>query len=305
MTMRNLLHHIGHGRGRVPTNGDAQPTHVFEEARRANALASAIGMTPADYDPALIPTFAAVELKYNGICLCYGGGEARTLEGVRMECADHLIADFQDIERAFGEPMFFQAEYLLPGQPFEATQAAFNRGQPTGAAFIFEAVPIRAWEGQEHSEPLFMRRRRLEQASAQVKYSLVRPALHAQGFTQEGIELAAGAVWQDGEEGVVIKDLTAPFVRKRSRSWMKLRRELSVDVPIQSVMLDPLGYIMKIICTYEGRPIAVPNGFAKYRREADEFRVGRMVELHHNGVTKGGFLMSPRFIRFRDDKAVR
>lgn len=291
---------------------DAERAINFEEARRLNCVASHLAMTPSDYVEGRVPRYAAVDIKYNGIGMCVsadplGGTYATTQEGVNMACCDHLLADFEDMARVLGEPTFFQAEYVVPDaagkEDLGRTAGALNSGQPTGSAFVYDAVPLSVWRGELQSSSLYVRRRFLAEAHAISRPALVRMAGHAQGFDQEGIELAAGIAWQDGWEGLVVKDLEAPFVRRRDPSWMKVKRKQSDDLPIRSVMTDGLGYILKIICDRSGQPIAVPNGFAKYRREADEFRLGRICEIAHDGVTKGGYLLSPRFVRFRDDKA--
>lgn len=290
-------------------SGEYAVEHVLtlEYARLVNCMASHIGMTPCDYDAERVPKFAAVEIKYNGICMCWTPTRGpTTLEGVTMACASHLSADFEDMQRALGEPTFFQAEYVVPGangqDDLGRTAGALNSGQPTGFAIVFEAVPMKVWDGAEQSSSLYTRRRFLAEAHAIAQPRLVGLAQHAQGFDAEGIELAAGIAWADGLEGLIVKDLEAPFVRRRDRAWMKVKRQQSVDLPIHAVMRNEDGTVMKIICMRAGQPIAVPHGFARYRDQPDEFRLGRIVEIAHDGVTAGGYLLSPRFRRFRDDK---
>lgn len=274
----------------------------FDEARRANERATAIGMTPVDYAAAHVPEHAALELKYNGICLCWNDAVGpATLEGVPMPCASHLSPGFAAMQKAAGVRMFFQAEYLVPGG-LEATTSAFQRGDPTGFAVVFEAVPLAVWQGQEHSLRLIQRRRILEELHSIASPSDIGLALHAQGYDAEGVELAAGAAWEGGEEGVVVKNLMSPFVRGRSRFWMKVKAQLTVDLPIQATRVVG-GRLEAIIVTYKGKPVTVPVGFSEdQRRLPSYFTAGRMVEIKHNGETKGGFLKGATFLRFRDDK---
>lgn len=298
----------------VDVTGDPERELTFEEARRLNCVASHLAMTPSDYVAGRVPRYAAVEIKYNGIGMCVtaqpgGSVTATTQEGVPMHCADHLLADFEDMAAVLGEPTFFQAEYVVPDaagkEDLGRTAGALNSGQPTGSAFVYDAVPLTVWRGELQSSSFFVRRRFLAEAHAISRPALVRLAGHAQGFDAEGIELAAGIAWQDGWEGLVVKDLEAPFVRRRDPSQMKVKRKQSDDLPIRSVMTDGAGGVMKIICDRAGQPIAVPHGFAAFRDRPDEFRLGRIVEIAHEGVTKGGYLLSPRFVRFRDDKGAR
>lgn len=274
----------------------------FDEARRANERATAIGMTPVDYAAAHVPEHAAVELKYNGICLCWNDAVGpATLEGVPMPCASHLSPGFAAMQKAAGVRMFFQAEYLVPGG-LEATTSAFQRGDPTGFAVVFEAVPLAVWQGQEHSLRLIQRRRILEELHSIASPSEIGLALHAQGYDAEGVELAAGAAWEGGEEGVIVKNLMSPFVRGRSRFWMKVKAQLTVDVRILSTE-SANGRLVKIMVSYNDKAVFVPVGFSEdQRRRPDDFRPGRMVEIKHNGETANGLLKGATFLRFRDDK---
>lgn len=288
----------------MPIGEPAVPIDAIrlDEAARINSRANLIGQKPADYDPARLPENAAVEIKYDGIGLCYVAGAIQTLEGVPMACASHLQRGLDELAGAFGQPMFFQGEYVEAGG-FEKALSAFASGRGQGCVFIFDAVPIPAWDGLELSISLRDRRALLEEAFAVAKPGAgVGLAKHAQGFDRERVELAAGAAWEGGEEGIVVKDLDGPFVRAKDPSWMKIKRVLTVDVPVQSIMLGAGGQIEKIIVTYGGKPVAVPHIPSALRRRVDEFWAGRLVEIKHLGETKNGYLKSPVFLRFRDDK---
>jgi hypothetical protein len=278
----------------------------FDEARRTNERATSIGMTPTDYVAAQVPQHAAIELKYNGICLCWNDAVgASTLEGVPMPCASHLNPGFAAMQKAAGVRMFFQAEYVVPGG-LEATSSAFQRGVPTGFAVVFEAVPLAVWQGQEHSLRLIQRRRVLEELHAIASPSDIGLALHAEGYDAEGVELAAGAAWEGGEEGIIVKNLMSPFVRGRSRFWMKVKRQETVDAPIHSVRTvgeAPFALLHSFEVLVEGKVVKIGRGWpTKLIAQPGEFRVGRMVEFKHNGRTASGAFMSASFLRFRDDK---
>lgn len=291
------------GQGRHHPHPDGYDRIAFEDARATNARATAIGMTPIPFEPTHVPGLVAVELKYNGICCCWNDAVGpATLEGVPMPCASHLNEGFAAMQKAAGVRMFFQAEYLVPGG-LEETSSAFQRGEPAGFAVVFEAVPLAVWQGQEHSLPLIQRRNILEALHSAASPRNIGLSMHSQGYTLEGIGRAAHAAWASDEEGIITKDLLSPFVRGRSRAWMKLKAQLTVDVPIQSIRSIG-GRLRSIVVTYKGRPVVVPVGFSEdQRRQLDEFRTGRTVEIKHNGETRGGMLMGATFLRFRDDKA--
>jgi ATP-dependent DNA ligase len=218
-----------------------------------------------------------------------------------MACARHLNAGFEAMQRAAGDRMFFQAEFVHP-DGLEAASSVFQSGREEGFAVVFEAVPLYAWRGQIISRPLVERRRILEALHATARPTDIGLALHSQGYDAEGIELAAGCAWDAGEEGLVVKNLMSPFVRGRSRAWMKVKAQMTVDLPIQSARVIG-GRLEAIVVTYKGKPIVVPVGFSEdQRRLPSYFTAGRMVEIKHNGETRGGFLKGATFLRFRDDK---
>ena len=286
---------------------------AFDEAMRANRRPSALGMTPTDYVPGRLGARTAVEIKHDGICLLDVDGELQTLEGVPFACASHLAAGLQRLREAFGVPMVLQGEYQEAGG-FEATLSAFQRGFGAGALFLFDAVPVAAWAGAEQSAPLYSRRRMLEEAWGIVRPGGIGLVKHGFHFDAEGVELAAGEAWADGLEGVVAKDLDSPYVRGRSRFWMKVKRTLTVDAAIASVRVDACSYgeaarvpstgrVQGIAVLWEGRHVAVPVGFSEAERAQPRlFLPGRIVEIEHKGRTPSGALKSATFRRFRDDK---
>lgn len=281
---------------------------AFMEARKINGRAPReLAMRPADWNADLCPARAAVEIKHDGIGFVWTDGDAMSLEGVPFDAASHRLLAVQALERHLGGRMMMQGEFVEPVGGVEAANASFRRGtSTTGILMLWDAVPLDVWNGFQASSPLHVRRQLLEAAFQHMPRDCgVYLTRQAQGFDVEGIEMAAGAAWAGGEEGIVVKDLDSPYVRARSPYWMRIKRTETVDVPIQSI-IEGAGLLRSIICTFEGRPITVPVGFSdSQRRTPALFAPGRIVEVKHNGRTKGGYLKSPRFIRFRDDKGVR
>jgi DNA ligase 1 len=121
-----------------------------------------------------------------------------------------------------------------------------------------------------------------------------------------------------GYEGIMIKDLGAPYVCKRSDSWMKWKPTISVDLEIVGFEegtgrnLNRLG---AIICEGEdnGRRIRVNVGTGLSDADRDQYwtardsLLGHLVEIQADAVTQnqdGSYsLRFPRFLRFRDFEA--
>jgi len=122
----------------------------------------------------------------------------------------------------------------------------------------------------------------------------------------------------EGFEGIMIKDLGAPYICKRSDSWMKWKPTITVDLNIVGFEEGTgrnQGRLGAIICEGEdnGRNIRVNVGSGLSDSDRDEYwtarndLLGHLVEVEADAVTQnqdGTYsLRFPRFMRFRDFEA--
>lgn len=118
----------------------------------------------------------------------------------------------------------------------------------------------------------------------------------------------------DGFEGIMLKDPSAPYELKRSHSWLKIKPTISVDLEVVGIEEGTgknSGRLGALVCegTDNGRRIQVNVGSGFTDEQRDEFWgdqnlvLGNLVEVLADAVTMnqdGSYsLRFPRFVRFR------
>jgi DNA ligase-1 len=120
-----------------------------------------------------------------------------------------------------------------------------------------------------------------------------------------------------GFEGIMIKDMEAPYECKRNTFWMKWKPVITVDLPVIALEEGTgrnMGRLGALVCSGNdhGKDITVNVGSGFSDTERDLFWnqksdvVGKTVEILCDVITQnqdGTYsLRFPRFVRFRDDK---
>lgn len=275
-----------------------------------NELCELAGVYRADLFPR---RGAIVERKHDGLRAIWLGGELVTRSGLPIWSSAHLWPQLAILAGWFDVPMMLDCEYVVDDsfaatlKEWNATRGAGGPAPGRGVLWIFDAVPVSAWQGRHDSGPLIDRKRRLRDAMRAVPQPGLRYVEHwPVGFAAHAERLGEQAI-RAGQEGVLVKDPHALHRAGPSRAWLKIKSKLTLDLQVighgpMKGDSDALGFIL---VDYAGRATRVAAGFGHDERRALYRDIpgfaGSIAEIEAMEIMESGALRSPRFIRWRDD----
>ena len=241
----------------------------------------------------------------------------------------HIVESLDDIKNKFAKlfrayPHGFVLDGEIVGESFQALMKQAQRKtdvKTDGMAYsVFDIVPLADfergfWNAQQHKRLQLLEEHRavFEMTDCVRIMNGIDVDLDlAQGHDQ--LRRYAKDAVAAGFEGIMIKDLDAPYECKRSSFWMKWKPVITVDLNIVGFEQGTgrnAGRLGAIIC--EGvdndRNIRVNVGSGLSDADRDEYwsarddLLGRVVEVAADAVTQnqdGTYsLRFPRFLRFR------
>lgn len=173
-----------------------------------------------------------------------GQSKLWTRNGMPIEGIAHLAHRLAIMEHVAGERFMFDGEFQVGGT-LEATkqwcECGWKSGGNAGTLYLFDAMPLVDWERGRCEVPWIERKARLRAIAAEAEASPLawEWAPRSRGdtpgsveilddvwlFTADDVRDEANRVWARGGEGLMLKDPAAPYVRARSDSWLKVKRD--------------------------------------------------------------------------------
>jgi ATP-dependent DNA ligase len=181
-------------------------------------------------------------------CLYFPGVDRKpglwTRGGLAFRGADHILARLVEIEAALGGPHMIDGEFQVGGAltSTKAHQESGWRSGDAGTFFAFDCVPLADWERGRCDTPLYERKAALRDAIAATAPDAgawewregsngrdhgIDPVRYLEDvwlFDDADVRVEAERVWAANGEGLMLKDPSAPYVRARSDSWLKVKR---------------------------------------------------------------------------------
>jgi DNA ligase-1 len=252
--------------------------------------------------------------------------------GKEFENFPQIAEAVLDNRRAFqygrGTGGHFVLDGEIVGENFQALMKQAQRksnAKTTGMVYhIFDIIPLDALKEGHCNLQQHKRIAWLESAKKVLDETdclRIMPGMNVDLDTAEGHDVMrrfAEASVEQGYEGIMIKNLDAPYECKRSDHWMKWKPTITVDLTIVGFEEGTgrnQGRLGAIIC--EGidneRSIRVNVGTGLSDSNRDKYWVarndlfGHLVEVQADAITQnqdGTYsLRFPRFLRFRDFEA--
>ena len=183
---------------------------------------------------------------------------------------------------------------------------------------VFDVIPLQRWLDHTQSAPMCERAKQVSEMVTSQMRTCVRPVEGHTVNDERGL-LDAYSTCMDAEyEGVMVKDLDAPYTFKRSDAVLKLKPCVTYEGVIVGHYEGRAG--TKWEGQFGGFHVLLPNkkitrlggGFndklrAEIQVEGPDAYVGRIAELEaqpdpstSDGLTKDGKARFPVFMRFRD-----
>ena len=288
--------------------------------------------------PGLVPTFGVIlanpfrsypdrfilQPKFDGMRLL-----ASTTTGILYSRKGKVVEGFNDIEEEIRK---LPSGYLMDGEILAGVKGekvqsfnnlmsqAFRKSTgKQGILFAFDLIPESSI-GLGGS-PFYERTRLLGEVLSDYRLNTVHavvssPEMNSRdAIIQDQVDMYYNNWLGEGFEGLIVKDVNAPYERERSYAWQKIKPIKTFDLKVIGLEKGNAGTkyedeLGRLVCDFNGVEVRVGSGLSDEQRSywwqtPDEI-LGKIVEIKAQETTsnKQGTtsLRFPRFKRVRIDK---
>ena len=271
-----------------------------------------------------------IEVKLDGvrvITIVYPDGRVDQFSrnGKELVNFPHIKEQLKLNASTFVEPMVLDGEVV--SSSFQDLMKQVHRKDNVQAndavLWLFDAVPLKDFE---QGKCAISQKTRSEWLNTWYETKLIKSMANVQCLdhavvdldSEEGQRIFAmynKSAIENGYEGIMIKDLDAPYECKRSHAWLKLKPFIEVTLEVTAIEEGTgrnAGRLGALVCegVDDGKEIKVNVGSGFSDRDRDDFWlagpnnvVGQLVEVRADAVTQnqdGSYsLRFPRFKTFR------
>ena len=271
-----------------------------------------------------------IEVKLDGVRVLTvvrqnGSVEMFSRNGKQFHNFNHIIKEIQEVIKNSPPPYDLVLDGEVMSSTFQDLMKQVHRKENVSAddavLHLFDVIPLEHFlEG--HWKKTQLERSEILRFWVDVNKSVLK---HVQALEWEEIDLDTPegqtrfkelnkAAIEGGYEGVMIKDIAAPYECKRSHAWLKAKPFIEVSLTVVTVEEGTgrnTGKLGALVCEGEddGKHICVNVGSGFTDDERDQFWqyrnlvIGNIVEVRADAITQnqdGTYsLRFPRFLRFR------
>ena len=163
---------------------------------------------------------------------------------------------------------------------FNATLAEHKRGKGDGVFWAFDALPLSHWQAGRSDLPIEERLAFLRKLVTHDSKSVFVGMLDHWTLNGADAHAKAREIWAAGGEGIVSKEAGSPYVRDRSRLWLRMKETHIADGQIVDVAArgdGTLKHMLVRVTTNSAKPgksIVVGTGWTVEQ--------GRAIVAAHN-----------------------
>ncbi|OHD23834.1 MAG: hypothetical protein A2Y38_17240 [Spirochaetes bacterium GWB1_59_5] len=254
----------------------------------------------------------AMEPKLDGLRMVVVDGKAYTRNGKEITSCAHIL---KQLEGAGAEAYVLDGEVM--GAEFNETSGQVRKSEAceTLVYHVFDCVNRSQWTTRKTEEDFGLRRLDLEELLAHAQERAMPNVAMVQHFTLpknptvEDIFLARDKFIAAGYEGIMLKNLHAPYCFKRTSDLLKVKDFHDADGRVVGTFEGKgkfKGMLGGLDVDFNGVVTQVGSGFADHQRtmywQNKLSVIGKMVEVKYQNKTPDGKLRFGVFIRFRPDK---